>query len=75
MLRSGGIYIGLVEGKAVCFSETFESIDESTRRQTPEEHHRPHRHENLKLHMEGRIFFVNVARFFEDLAYKKIKIV
>jgi hypothetical protein len=51
MLGSGGIYVGLEEGKAegvgqsslkmetVCFPETLASTDESTRCQNPEEHH------------------------------------
>jgi hypothetical protein len=32
------------------FSETLASTDESTRRQNPDEHHHPHRRENLKSH-------------------------
>jgi hypothetical protein len=35
----------------VCLSETLLSTYESVRRQNPEEHHRPHRRENLKFHM------------------------
>jgi hypothetical protein len=34
--------------ETVCFSEKLESNNESTRRQNPEEHHHPHRRENLK---------------------------
>jgi hypothetical protein len=37
--------------ETVCFSETLATTDESTRRQNPEEHHHPHRRENLKSHM------------------------
>jgi hypothetical protein len=37
--------------EAACFSETVASTDESTRRQNPEEHHHPHRRENLKYHI------------------------
>jgi hypothetical protein len=39
--------------ETVGFSETLASTDESTRRQNPEEqHHHPHRRENLKSHKE-----------------------
>jgi hypothetical protein len=39
--------------ETVCFSETLASADESTRRQNPEEqHYHPHRHENLRSHIE-----------------------
>jgi hypothetical protein len=34
--------------ETACFFETLVSTDESTRRQNPEEHHDPHRRENLK---------------------------
>jgi hypothetical protein len=37
--------------ETVCFSETLVSIDESTQRQNPEEHHHPHRRDNLKSHI------------------------
>jgi hypothetical protein len=49
MLGSGGIYIGLEEGKDEGVASTYES----TRRQNPEQHHHhhhPHRPENLKFH-------------------------
>jgi hypothetical protein len=38
--------------ETVCFSETLTSADEATRRQNPEEHHDPHRRENLKSHIK-----------------------
>jgi endo-1,4-beta-D-glucanase Y len=34
--------------EAVCFSETLASTYQSRQRQNPEEHHHPHRRENLK---------------------------
>jgi hypothetical protein len=37
--------------ETVCFSETFASKDESTRRQNPEVHHHPHRRESLRSYM------------------------
>jgi hypothetical protein len=36
----------------VCLSETLASAYKSTRLQDPEEHHHPHRRENLKSHIK-----------------------
>jgi hypothetical protein len=36
--------------ETVSFSEMLASRDESTRLQNPEEHHHPHRRENLRSH-------------------------
>jgi hypothetical protein len=44
----------------VCFSETMASTGEATRRQNPEEHHHPHRRENLKSYI---VLFVSVRNY------------
>jgi hypothetical protein len=41
----------------VCFSETLASTDESTWRQTPEEHNHPHRRENLITYLKTSYLF------------------
>jgi hypothetical protein len=41
--------------ETACFSEMLASTGESTRRQNSEEHHHPHRRENLKSHKSKAI--------------------
>jgi hypothetical protein len=50
--------------ETVCLSETLASTGEATRRQNPEEHHHPHRRENLRSQqIRGmfRIFYLPVV--------------
>jgi hypothetical protein len=49
--------------ETVCFSETLASTDESTRRQSPEEHHHLHCRENFKSHTIKECFCRDSVKF------------